>query len=272
EIHHIKGSFNEASDYYRKSLALFEEIGTNYHMCLALYNLVLVAVDRGTIKETQPYLQKLQEMDNKEKNRHISQKFRLAKAIVLKESKRVVKIAEAQKLFYQIAHEEMISLEHNVTANLNLCELLLQELRTTGNEEVLIELHEVLSRLHYVAEDQNSSIWLAKTYWLQSKIALIEFNLKKSQYLLTQAELIAYEKGLTKLLSKISSERDILLSQFNKWENVLEQKPSVSEIIELTQIEKMVERMIQKKLDTADEEVMQYAVESKRLVELWERE
>lgn len=271
EVHQTKGFLEEATKYYKKSLALFEEIGNNVNACLALFNLVLVAIDRGLIEHAQPYLEKLQEMDSKEKNKHISQKFRLAKALVLKESDRVVTIAEAQKLFQQVAQEEMISLEHNVQANLNLCELLLQELRTTGNEEVLFELNEVLSQLLHVAEEQNSYIWLAKTYWLQSKIALLEFDLKQSQALLTQAEMIAYEKGLKKLSTKISSERDILLSQFNKWEKVLEQKPSVSEIIELTQIEEMVERMIQKKLDSEEEEIMQYAVASRRLVDMWEK-
>ncbi len=271
EVHQTKGFLEEATKYYKKSLALFEEIGNNVNACLALFNLVLVAIDRGIIEHAQPYLEKLQEMDSKEKNKHINQKFRLAKALVLKESDRVVTIAEAQKLFQQVAQEEMISLEHNVQANLNLCELLLQELRTTGNEEVLFELNEVLSQLLHVAEEQNSYIWLAKTYWLQSKIALLEFDLKQSQELLTQAEMIAYEKGLKKLSTKISSERDILLSQFNKWEKVLEQKPSVSEIIELTQIEEMVERMIQKKLDSEEEEIMQYAVASRRLVDMWEK-
>jgi tetratricopeptide (TPR) repeat protein len=272
EIYHTKGVFDVAIDYYKKSLILFEEAGDNYNTCVALYNLVLVAVDRGSTKDSDPYLQKLQEIDIKEVNKYISQKYRLAKAVVLKERERVVNIAEAQNLFQEVAHEEMISLEHNVTANLNLCELLLKELRATGNEEILMELREVLSRLRNVAEGQNSYIWLAKTYWLQSKIALLEFDLEQSQELLTQAETIANEKGLIKLLNQISNEREILLSQFNKWKKVFEQKPSVREIIDLTQIEGMVERMIQKKLDSSDEEVMQYAVESRRLVEMWERQ
>jgi tetratricopeptide (TPR) repeat protein len=272
EIYHTKGVFDVASDYYKKSLILFEEAGSNYNTCIALYNLVLVAVDRGSTKDSHPYLQKLQEIDIKEENKYISQTFRLAKAIMLKESGRVVNIAEAQILLQEVAHEEMISLEHNVTANLNLCELLLQELRVSGNEEILMELKEILSRLRNVAEGQNSYIWLAKTYWLQSKIALLEFDLERSQELLTEAKIITNEKGLIKLLNKISSEHEILLNQFNKWEKVLEQKPSVSEIIELTQIEEMVERMIQKKLDSSDEEVMHYAVESRRLVEMWERQ
>ncbi len=272
EIYHIKGFFDTASDYYKKSLILNEEISNDIFTSLTLSNLVSIAIDQGSTEHAQSYLQKLQEIDSKEENKHISQKFRLTKAMVLKESDRVVNIAEAQKLFEEVAHEEIISLEHNVTANLNLCELLLQELRATGNEEILMELKEVLSRLQNVAEGQNSYIWLAKTYWLHSKIALLEFDIKRSQELLTQAEIIANEKGFKKLLNKILSERDILLIQFKKWENVLEQKPSVSEIIELTQIEEMVERMIQKKLDSSDEEVMQYAVESRRLVEMWEKQ
>jgi tetratricopeptide (TPR) repeat protein len=272
EIHNIKGDFDLACNYYKKSLILFEEVGDNYNLCIVLYNLVLLTVDHGTIKDSRLYLKRLEEIDIKEENKYISQTFRLAKAIVLKESERVINLAEAQVLLQEIAHEEMISLENNVTANLNLCELLLQELRATGNEEVLRELKKLLSHLQNVAEGQNSFIWLAKTYWLQSKIALLECDIEQSQELLNKAKLITTEKGLIKLLNKISSEREILLSQFNKWEQVLAQKPSVSEIIELTQIEEMVERMIQKKLDSSDEEVMDYAAESRRLVEMWEQQ
>jgi tetratricopeptide (TPR) repeat protein len=272
EIHHIKGDINEASDYYQKSLDLFEEIGNTIDVCETLFNLVTIAIDKGSIDDTHPYLQKLQEINIKEESKYINQKYRLAQAMVLKQSSRVVKIAEAQKIFQQIVQEEMISLEHKVTANLNLCELLLQELRTSGNEEVLTELKEVLSQLCQMAEEQNSYIWLAKSNWLQSKIALLEFDLDRSQRLLTRAETIAREKGFIKLSTNISSERVILLNQFNKWEQILEKKPSVSEIIELTQIEGMLERMIQKKLDITEEKTMEYAIEARRLVDMWKEE
>lgn len=269
EIYHMKGVYEKGSNYYKKSLDLYKTLGNNLFTSLVLYNLVVIAIDYGSIEQAQTYLQQLDEINNKEKNKHISQRFRLVKAMMLRESGRVVNIAEAQKLFQEIAQEEMISLEDNVTALLNLCEILLQELRTTGNEEIQVELKEVVSHLKYVAEGNNSFIWLAKTYWLQSKIALLEFDLQQAQELLGKAEIIANEKGLLKLLNKISSEQDILLNQFNKWEKVFEHKASLSEIIELTQIEEMVERMIQKKLDSSDEEVMQYAEESRRLVEMW---
>jgi tetratricopeptide (TPR) repeat protein len=272
DIHHSKGHFDKAVDSYKKSLTLFEEVGNNIDMSEPLFNLVSVAIDQGSIEQTQLYLRKLQEIDMHEDNNYINQKYRLAQAIVLKESDRVIDIAEAQKILQELSQEEMISLEHKVTADINLCELLLQEIKTTGNEDILNELDKVLSQLSRVAEDQNSYIWLAKTNWLRSKVALLEFDLKQSQRLLSRAELIAHEKGLKNLSIKIASERNILLNQFNKWEKLLEQKPSVTEIIELTQIGEMVERMIQKKLDTADEDVMEYALVSRRLVELWEKD
>ena len=272
EIHHIKGHHDEAVKSYKKSLALFEEVGFKIDISEPLFNLVLVAIDQGSIEQAQVYIQKLQEIDMQEYNKYINQKYRLAQALVLKESNRVINIAEAQKILQELSQEEMISLEHKVAADLNLCELLLNEIRTTGNEDVLKELDKVLSQLSRVAEDQNSYVWLAKTYWLRSKVALLECDLKQSQRLLKRAEMIANEKGLDNLSIKIVSESNILLSQFNKWEKVLEKKPSVSEIIELTQIGEMVERMVKKKMYSKDEDVMEYATKSKRLIELWEKD
>ena len=63
-----------------------------------------------------------------------------------------------------------------------------------------------------------------------------------------------------------------MLNQFNKWEKILDKNPSISEIIELTQIEGMLERMIQKKLDITEEKTMEYAIEARRLVDVWKEE
>lgn len=266
-----KGELNIATNYYKKSLSLTEEIGKNPDTVLVLYNLIIISVYQGLIDECNSYLTKLKEIKEKETNKLISQRFRLAKAAILKSSSRVIKRAEAQQLFQQVAHEEIINIELTIFALLNLCELLLMELRSTGNEEILSEVKTLLGQLLEITENQHSFIWLTETYLLQSKLALLELDLNQAQALLSKAEQLADEMGLSKLTTTITLECDLIQSQIRKWEKIMGQKPSAREIVELTQFEKLLERMIFKKLYCKEEEIQEYAEKARTLVEKWEK-
>ena len=272
EIFHIMGDLDKATNYITRSLGLFKEIGNNIEISKALFHLILVAIERGTINQTQPYLDDLLDMYNIGKNKLIGQKYRLAKALILKESDRVIKKAEAQQIFEEIVQEDLIFFFHKVIAMLNLCDLLLQELRTSGSEEVLNELKEILFQLLDVAEEQNSFFWLAQTYWLQSRLALVELDIDQAQQLLTQARTIAETKGLHQIAEMISNEHTSLINQISTWQKFGQLKPSKNEIIELTQLEDLIERMIYTKLQRREEEIIEYAAKAKQLVEKLEKD
>jgi tetratricopeptide (TPR) repeat protein len=244
-----RGDVDEAISYYKKSLELLEATGNNLEASSVLYNLVSVAVHWGNIEDGKSYLAKLQEINEKEKEKAIDQVYRLSNALVLKKSSRVVKRAEAQQTFQQIAEEEVITHSFTVDAMFYLCEMLLQELRTTGSEGVLNEIKETLEKILNIAESQHSYSRLVETYMLQSKMALLELDIDSTHRLLRQAQEIAEEKGLQKLAMTVSGEYDLLLDQLSKWTDLIDQNVPMIEKLELAELEGMVTRIVRKKAE-----------------------
>jgi tetratricopeptide (TPR) repeat protein len=270
EIHHDRSEYEKALISFKKSLDIFEKIGSNVNSCLPLFNLVVVSIDIGSVKTAEKYLETLRKINEYEENRWISQKYRVAYARMLKTSERITKKAEAQKIFHEILNEEIIDIGITVMVMLNLCDLLIEELKLSGSEEVVKEVKDLLKKLHKIAQNQQSYLWLAQVYWLQSKLALMELNLEQAETLLSQAQTLAEEKGLYSLANMISSDYASLIEQSNRWQKFAEEQPTMTEIIEFSQLENLLERMIQKKLFRKDEEVLQYAEKARILAKRWE--
>jgi hypothetical protein len=62
-----------------------------------------------------------------------------------------------------------------------------------------------------------------------------------------------------------------LYEQLDKWEKYSEEKPSIQEILKITQVEDFIERMIHKRLYYKDEMVREYAIKAKRIVKILEK-
>ncbi|MHA2363958.1 MAG: tetratricopeptide repeat protein [Candidatus Hodarchaeales archaeon] len=249
-IHQIEGDHEKALEYYEKSLKILNENGNNLEISATLLNLISVAFHGDAVDKAirDSYFQKLQELSKKDKNKLIDLTFRLAKAIKLKNSKRVIKKAEAQRIFQKIVEEKVIQHEYTVTAMKNLCELLMQELQDSGSQDVLNEVKSLLEKLITIAENQKSFSLLAESYMIKSKIAILELDINSARQLLGQAEQIAEEKGLKKLLMLISREYDSLIEQSDKLTDVTDQV-SMAERLEMAELQSMVTRIIKQKTD-----------------------
>jgi tetratricopeptide (TPR) repeat protein len=247
DVYRERGEFESAADHYKRSLAIFEGIGNKVDMSYTIVNLIRVNIAQGACDDCTPYLEQLEAINQQEDNKFIDQIYRLSKALVLKESDRVIKRAEAQQLFQQLAEEEILKFDITANAMLNLCELLYLELETSASAEALNELKTLLQRILEIAEDQRAYAVFVETHLLQSKTALLELDVQKARQLLTQAQMIAEEKGLQKLAMKASGEYDSLLDQITKWDSFIEKEASMEERLQLVQLEKMVTGLIQKR-------------------------
>jgi tetratricopeptide (TPR) repeat protein len=263
-----KGDFNTALDYFKRALSLYREIENDWGLAEVLYVLIREFFDDLPSATTSSYLDEFQEInDRRGEIPLITQKFRLAKAIALKKSVRLTEKMMALSIFQEVAEEDIVWYELTVTAMINLSELLLFELKTTGDETVLNDVKKLTRKLQSIAETQDSYWLLVETYILQSKLALMELDLEKAQRLLTDADQIAGKKKFAQLTKTISVEQDLLSSQFSKWERIISQNPSIKERIELTQLNNLLERMLHKKYD--EQEVYKYAEEARQLVDAW---
>ncbi|UCE12633.1 MAG: tetratricopeptide repeat protein, partial [Candidatus Heimdallarchaeota archaeon] len=272
EAYIAKDDLKSAAECFNRALDIYRNLNNDWGVAEVLYNLVQYFVDDLSSDTTSSYLDEFKEINTRRKDVPIiSQKFRLTKAIVLKSSERLTDKMTALSIFQEIADEEVVWYELTVAAMLNLGKLLILELKTTGNEKVLTDVKKIADQLQDIAEKQNSYWLLVETYLLQSKLALMELNVEQALQLLNQTEQLANEKKLSQLIKTISIERDLLTTQLTKWEEIIDKKPSVSERIQLTQLNTLLERMLHREQYHNEKEIMKYAEEARQLVEAWEK-
>jgi len=256
-VHVTQGDVNKAVSYYQRSYKIFESLNNNVEISTSLQNLISVEVNWGDPETAKQYLEKLKRIAEKDDNKTIDLIYRISQAFVLKTSDRMVKRAEAQEIFQQIAEEEIIQHQYTFDAMLNLCYMLLQELRSSGSEEVLSEIKNLLNRLLAIAEEQHSYKYLVNSQKLQSKVALLELDLDSARQILAEAQQVASEKGLENMVIAISAEYDALEDQLTKWTELIESNVSMVERLEFAELESMVSRIIRKK-----EEIPKFAEET----------
>jgi tetratricopeptide (TPR) repeat protein/predicted amidohydrolase len=244
-IYRKKGDYQQAQQYYQRSLMMFTEFGNTSLMASILAELVWVALERKDTDLVQHSLSQLKEIDAQMDNRIIHQRFRVAQALVLKASNRTRQKLKATEILEQVVKEEIGDHSLTVKAMINLCDLLLTELKLTGEAELITEIHGLTSQLLEIAKQQSSHSLLAETYLLQSKLALVQLDMGQASKLLTQAQAIADESGLERLSETLTQERTLLDSQIQKWDLIVKDNPSTKDLIELTQLDNVLERMIQ---------------------------
>ena len=242
-----QGDFDKALTYLEPSLEIAKETGNNWLISGFTFSIIEALVYKGDVERAQRYLEQLGEINDKEDNKTIDLHYRYTKALLLKTSPRIHNRAKAEELFKQIVQEEMIHAETTINALLNLCEVLLDELRTNNEIEVLNEIENFIAQLLDIAENTGSYWVLAETYALQGKLALLALDLKEARRLLTQAQQLAEKHGMERLAGKISIEHDNLLKELKKWEKMKEKEVSLKERMELAHVDEQIDNLLWKR-------------------------
>ncbi|MFX0021017.1 MAG: tetratricopeptide repeat protein [Candidatus Hermodarchaeota archaeon] len=279
------GEFERALEYNEKSLAIFKELKNNFFIAMVLNNsavayenlgkfdlaiesmeesliiweedpinietpiagLVKIALRKGDEKFAQKYFQRLENMYTKKESSNIERVYYYVKALTLKRSSRIRDRAEVEKLFKHIIKTERLHHRLIIDSYINLCDLLLTEFRINNNSEVLDEINSYIAQLLTIAEKSHSYLVFCETFILQAKLALLKFDIKVARRFLTQAQKIAETYGIRRLAMKISYEHDKLLKDLHKWEVLNESKASLSDRIELAQLDDQMAIMLKKR-------------------------
>jgi len=249
-IHNQRGYFDLALQQLKQSLLLFEQAGNLIDVSETLLHLILTSLYLNERDQVDLYFTKMQEIQDREDNQFIKLYTDITQGLILKSENRIKSQADAQRIFEKILTDDTINHEISIFALLNLCELLLYELRTTGEEEILGEISQYVDKLHQIAIDNESSSLQAEVYLIQSRLALIQLNIDQARRLLTQAQLISEVKGLKRLAILISKDHDLLLNSIDRWQDMIDSNSSLSDRLELAEFEDMIVQLIRKKVDT----------------------
>lgn len=270
EIYKIKKNSKWAQKYFLRSLKIFEELQNNLSTSDVLYNLILLCLDNNEPSLSQNYLQKLEGIKERVNNRIVNQKYLIGKALILKNSPRFRLKMKAIEILEKVVEEDVVDHNLTITAMIFLSDLLLYELKMTGEEEILIKVKELTNQLLDIAKNQSSHSILTETYVLQSKLALLELDFVKAQELLDFALLIAEEKGLRNLAVKIFNEKTALEAQVEEWQFLIKQNVPLAKRFELTRLEEMMSRVAGNPFEITEEEVEKYARREKYKRTAWE--
>ncbi|MFW9973879.1 MAG: tetratricopeptide repeat protein [Candidatus Thorarchaeota archaeon] len=252
EIQRRKGNHDNAFEYYQRSFAIFESMKNVRLLSDTLSNLVELALDNNDLNLAKEYLAKLEQMAAQSENISVNQRFRMSSALILKNSPRTRDRVRAEEILEQLVEEDVE--DHRVTINamIHLCDLLLIELKATRAEDILSKVKDLTTHLMTVAKEQASHSLVVETYLLQSKLALIDFEVDKARQLLVKAKTLADEKGLYRLSTIANNEIQTLQNELMKWESILEKKPPMQELVNLTNLDELIKRMVQKTVENLE--------------------
>ncbi|MHA1481395.1 MAG: tetratricopeptide repeat protein [Candidatus Thorarchaeota archaeon] len=245
-----RGFNDEAADILDQAIDILEESTQQSFLTSLMFYAVIVSIEINDREEAEILVKRMEAIDEKQNSLFTSQYFRVAKAILLKNSERVEDQETAMKLFKEVVEEHITVFDVSVISLLNLCDILLSQLRNSDNEELLVRIQEYVEMAQEIATDQGMSWLRAETYWLQSQISLIELDYEKARNLLNQAQHIAEQDGLHQLARRISSEYDTLLEEQDIWAELSKEKAPLSHRVKAAHIDVHVERMT--KLQEAD--------------------
>ncbi|MHA2252934.1 MAG: tetratricopeptide repeat-containing sensor histidine kinase, partial [Candidatus Kariarchaeaceae archaeon] len=238
-----RGKNDEAENLLKRSLTIRRRIGNELEISETLFHLVLLYLDNQP-ELSEKHFKEIQKISKSSDNRVIKIRSRLAEAAILQQSTRMSKKVEAHELFEEVIAEELVDYELTVFAMLNLCEFLIIELKSSGEKEVLVEIQTILEKLYEMATEQESHPLLIEILIIQSKLALLDFNISEAESFLENARDIAEEKGLEQFTLKISYLQRQLENEASKLTQLAKQIP-IEERIEQLDIENYLKEAAQ---------------------------
>ena len=245
-IYQMKGEYDKALHYFYKA----KDISTNQKNKRSLasdyFFLISCYLEIEDREKASVYLQSLKEISMEIEDKVLNMITDLSTVLVLKRSDNVQERMKAKKLLKSIIDEKDVEYQTVETAILNLCDILLIELKNTEDFQLLDELKFNISKLQQIGIRELAYPLLVQTYWLQSQLSLLEMNAEEAQRLYVKAQSIAETKDLNHMARKISDEHDFLISQLDLWKKFTTKLPSIGEILELSRIEDMLSQMLKK--------------------------
>lgn len=246
-IYRQKGDYHQALNYIKRSLAIAERIGNPDELSRFLLELIRINLAMDAIENAEIALARIFQLHSAVPNKKIELRYRLANALILKQKGRARDLYRAQSLFNSIIEEQLVEEEITQIALMNLCELLLVELRLKDDISLYEELERIIERLKQEAEKKGSHLLYAETFLLKAKLMLLKLNISEARNFLNQAQSYAENSGLLRIAMKISEEHDKLLAQQQLWSSYQLSEAPVEKRVELADIENYLSEIVHEK-------------------------
>ena len=255
-VYFDQGSYQQGLETFQRSLSIMSKVAPkSLSITSTLLALVSINVELNNTNAAKQYLVQLEDISRTEESENIKINYQFAEALMLKASPRMKNKAQAQTIFETIANNKKNPHETITFAMYNLCELLLYEFRSESELEILNEIKTLSQRLYNIGVELNVYPTTIKALLLQAKLSLVEGNLNKVEVLLKEAQQIAHQKGLGKLLTMVTQEQEQIKSELDKWNSFIARNAPIQERLAQAAIESYIKSAKQIVHAGQDEEV-----------------
>ncbi|MHA2105390.1 MAG: tetratricopeptide repeat protein [Candidatus Hodarchaeales archaeon] len=209
EVYRQKSEFSKAKNHLERALHAWKKVIKTYDFYVpnTLFSLIRLSIDLNEQDKTKEYLSLLKELENEtihaSTKNLVSQYIKYTEALLLKNSKRIAKKAEAQKIFSELVNDEVVKYDITALAMINLSELLIEEYKNYEDPEVLNEVREMIQQLYELGITNNVHSITIQAIILKSRFQIIEGNNEQSLKLLEQAKQLAEVKKFNQLLDRV---------------------------------------------------------------------
>jgi tetratricopeptide (TPR) repeat protein len=248
DVFQSKGEFQRALDAFQESLALHEEIGLvgwDAAQAAPLYKIILLYLELQDVESAKSYLTKLQSFSQISSTAPPKSFSLLAEALILKNSNRFKEKSRAQDLLKEISKSEHTNQSFRTLATLHLCDLLILEAKTFGDEALFSEAQVLVNQVIEQAQTKKMIPVLIDTIILQAKFALIEGNAQEALNLLGKGHEWAKKRNLASLAAKTKAQQDIVEKELSQWQELAQKNAPLQERLELANLEEYLHKAIQ---------------------------
>lgn len=247
-----KGLVNEAIQRLEKSIVLFKELGNLPRVANSLFYLINITSQNNMNVQTETYFEEYSETMKKIDDPKIKRLHLLAEGVMLKNSRNTRDRVRAEVLFDQLLLEDL-GFHIKIELLFNQCDLLLSELKQTGDERVLVKLKEYVDSLVETSTKYKHIELNIKSMWLKSQISILEADIENANDILSQALVLAEEKGYRNLALKItSSKEEVIKLIINKEDSQIPESSIKEKITNLKLVESFEEIKEVKAFDLSD--------------------
>ena len=242
DYYFLSGDLDKALVHFDRAVRLSEEnlndLWDFINLAMQLGMATLISIAKEDLERAKKYFKRLEEIrDLKPGDFPINDTYRLAKALLLKSSKRFRDRGMAEDLFREILEEDRSAFIYKLMALSGLCDLFLVELRISNDIDIISEIKPLLEKLIGMAQPSGFYYWLIEAYILHGKLALIMFDIESSRRYLTQAQRMAESYGYIGLADEITGLHEAMMERLDTWEQLEKKDAPLAERMELARLE-----------------------------------
>jgi tetratricopeptide (TPR) repeat protein len=241
-IYWQKGMKDQALSFIHESLELRQKIGNNVLVAASLSYLIQFSVELNNIEEAKRYFKSLDHINTEIKNKHVSQNHKFSEALILKTGSNLRDRIKAELLFEQLVEEDVLY-PVLIQVLLQLCDILLVEMKETNDPDVLEKIYKHVNKLQELSEKNKSQFLLVETLRLKAQMALLEFDVESARTLLLKAQNTAQENGLDRLVLDLLKQQEDLTKQSIELKNLEQTSSSISHRMSVVKLEDTVENI-----------------------------